>query len=86
MGRTSKPFNPLLGETYEMVTPEFRMIVETVCHHPPITALHVEGEGYEMTLTSQVSIMFTGKRIIGKENGSCDITLHLPSGPEKYTG
>lgn len=52
MGRLAKPFNPLLGETYEMVTPDFRMIVETVCHHPPITALHVEGDGFEMCITS----------------------------------
>jgi hypothetical protein len=32
-GRTSKPFNPLLGETYEIIHPEkgFRAIVEKVC-------------------------------------------------------
>lgn len=32
-GRTSKPFNPLLGETYELVHAEkgFRAIVEKVC-------------------------------------------------------
>jgi hypothetical protein len=27
-GRIHKPFNPMLGETYEMVTPEFRSIAE----------------------------------------------------------
>ena len=33
-GRTSKPFNPLLGETYELVHAEkgFRAIVEKVGH------------------------------------------------------
>ena len=51
-GRLAKPFNPLLGETYEMVTPDFRLVIETVCHHPPITVLHVEGDGYEMCITS----------------------------------
>ena len=32
--RTSKPFNPLLGETYEFVCPEkgFRFISEKVLH------------------------------------------------------
>lgn len=34
----TKPFNPLLGETFEMVTPGFKFIAEQVSHHPPITA------------------------------------------------
>jgi hypothetical protein len=27
-GRTAKPFNPLLGETYELVTPKYRFYSE----------------------------------------------------------
>jgi hypothetical protein len=38
--RTKKPFNPLLGETYELVTPTFRYYSEMVSHHPPIIALN----------------------------------------------
>ena len=34
----TKPFNALLGETYELITPQFRYIAEQVSHHPPITA------------------------------------------------
>ena len=36
LGRTSKPFNPLLGETYEYVRKDrgFRYISEQVSHHP----------------------------------------------------
>ncbi len=37
--RIGKPFNPLLGETYELVTPEIRCLTETVSHHPPIFAI-----------------------------------------------
>jgi hypothetical protein len=37
-GRHSKPFNPLLGETFELLTPKFRYIAEQVSHHPPISA------------------------------------------------
>ena len=47
IGRFSKSFNPLLGETFEMVTPEFRLLVETVSHHPPISAVHLQVEGAE---------------------------------------
>lgn len=27
-GRTKKPFNPVMGETYEFVTPDFRFVAE----------------------------------------------------------
>lgn len=40
--RLWKPFNPLLGETYEVQRHSFRVIVEQVSHHPPITAFHAE--------------------------------------------
>lgn len=44
-GRTSKPFNPLLGETYELVDEDkgFRFIAEKVSHHPTIIAAHAVG-------------------------------------------
>ncbi|RMZ98387.1 oxysterol-binding -related 2, partial [Brachionus plicatilis] len=43
-GRLSKPFNPLLGETYEHVSPEkkYRICCEQVSHHPPVSAYHAE--------------------------------------------
>jgi len=36
IGRTGKPFNPLLGETYEYISRdgEFRYLAEQVSHHP----------------------------------------------------
>lgn len=45
-GRNKKPFNPLLGETFEYETGDFRLIAEQVSHHPPISAFHVENEDY----------------------------------------
>lgn len=38
--RLMKPFNPVLGETYELVRPEFKYVAEQVSHHPPISACH----------------------------------------------
>lgn len=46
--RTLKPFNSLLGETYELVTQNYRLISEQVSHHPPITAYHIESGNFEM--------------------------------------
>ena len=37
-GRIKKPFNSLLGETYELITNDYRIIIEQVGHHPPETA------------------------------------------------
>lgn len=48
MGRTAKPFNSMLGETYELVTPRFRFFGETVSHHPPIDCVNCQGEGFEL--------------------------------------
>ncbi|XP_063676465.1 oxysterol-binding protein 1-like isoform X2 [Bolinopsis microptera] len=44
--RYSKPFNPLLAETYELVREDkgYACIAEQVSHHPPITCLHTEHE------------------------------------------
>ncbi|XP_047511825.1 oxysterol-binding protein 1 [Pieris napi] len=63
--RTTKPFNPLLGETYEcdrMSDLGWRVISEQVSHHPPMVAQFCEGvSGWqcwqEFTMTSK----FRGK-------------------------
>ena len=46
LGRNKKPFNPLLGETFEYEIDGIRMLVEQVSHHPPISAFHVESEDF----------------------------------------
>lgn len=40
--RVWKPFNPLLGETYEVQRQSFRAIAEQVSHHPPICCFYAE--------------------------------------------
>lgn len=44
IGRVAKPFNPLLGETYEYVRPDrgYRFFIEQVSHHPPVGAAYAE--------------------------------------------
>ena len=46
--QVKKPFNPLLGETYELVDEDYRYFAEQVSHHPPITAFAYEGKGFEV--------------------------------------
>lgn len=49
IGRVAKPFNPLLGETYEYVRPDkgYRFFVEQVSHHPPIGAAWAESPKWD---------------------------------------
>ncbi|KAG5264514.1 hypothetical protein AALO_G00255090 [Alosa alosa] len=43
-----KPFNPVLGETYECDRPDkgFKFISEQVSHHPPVSACHCESKNF----------------------------------------
>ncbi|BDA41111.1 Oxysterol-binding protein-related protein 1B [Coccomyxa sp. Obi] len=64
--RTCKPFNALLGETYELACPEkgFRFISEKV-QHDPTTINHVfaEGRGWTFELEDELHTRFTGTAI-----------------------
>lgn len=64
-GRISKPFNPILGETFEYVSREhgFRYISEQVSHHPPISACHCESARYAYYAEVSVKTKFWGKSI-----------------------
>ncbi|KII64246.1 Oxysterol-binding protein 2 [Thelohanellus kitauei] len=59
--RTNKPFNPLLGETYENDRRGdlgWRCICEQVSHHPPVCTLHAEGDGWVLWETYDVKSRF----------------------------
>ncbi|XP_040208818.1 oxysterol-binding protein-related protein 3 isoform X1 [Rana temporaria] len=59
----SKPFNPVLGETYECISEErgFRFIAEQVSHHPPISASHAESDNYILYQDFRWKNKFWGK-------------------------
>lgn len=55
-----KPFNPLLGETFECVRPDlgFKFISEKVSHSPPIMVCHAEHDSYTFYQDSQVKTKY----------------------------
>lgn len=63
--RNCKPFNPLLGETYEADFPDkgLRFFSEKVSHHPMIVACHCEGRGWKFWGDSTVKSKFWGRSI-----------------------
>ncbi|KAM7388562.1 hypothetical protein PAMP_024729 [Pampus punctatissimus] len=85
--RTGKPFNPLLGETYELVREDlgFRLISEQVSHHPPVSAFHAEGLKQDFVFHGSIypKLKFWGKSVEAEPKGI--ITLELPKYNEAYT-
>ena len=43
-----KPFNPILGETYQGLIDGCPVYGEQISHHPPISSLFMEGRGYKI--------------------------------------
>uniref|UniRef100_A0A8K9UUS6 Oxysterol-binding protein n=1 Tax=Oncorhynchus mykiss TaxID=8022 RepID=A0A8K9UUS6_ONCMY len=85
--RTGKPFNPLLGETYELIREDlgFRWMSEQVSHHPPVSAFHAEGLQEDFLFHGSIypKLKFWGKSVEAEPKGI--ITLELPKCNEAYT-
>ncbi|XP_041039742.1 oxysterol-binding protein-related protein 3 isoform X1 [Carcharodon carcharias] len=80
----SKPFNPVLGETYECVRKEqgFRFIAEQVSHHPPISACHAESKNFTFWQDVRWKNKFWGKSMEIVPVGTIHVTL--PSYGDHY--
>ncbi|XP_060807416.1 oxysterol-binding protein-related protein 3 isoform X2 [Amyelois transitella] len=73
----SKPFNPLLGETYECVRDDkgFRFIAEQVSHHPPISACHAESSRWKFWQEARIKTKFWGKSMEFQPAGRVHVRL-----------
>ncbi|KAF5953755.1 hypothetical protein HYC85_006611 [Camellia sinensis] len=74
--RTWKPFNPVLGETYEMANHGgVTFIAEQVSHHPPMSAGHAENDHFVYDITSKVKTKFLGNSLDVYPLGRTRVTL-----------
>ncbi|KAL2934033.1 Oxysterol-binding protein-related protein 3A [Bienertia sinuspersici] len=74
--RTWKPFNPILGETYEMVNHRgIRFLAEQVSHHPPMSAAHAENDHFTYDITSKLKTKFLGNSVDVYPVGRTRVTL-----------
>jgi len=73
-----KPFNPMLGETYELVREDknFRFISEKVSHRPVQLAFHAEGTNWSFSQSPLPSQKFWGKSSEIITEGKARIVLH----------
>ncbi|XP_042249112.1 oxysterol-binding protein-related protein 7-like isoform X1 [Thunnus thynnus] len=72
-----KPFNPVLGETYESDREDrgFRYVSEQVSHHPPISACHAESENFTFWQDQRWKYKFWGKSVEIISSGQVNVTL-----------
>ncbi|CAG5123373.1 unnamed protein product [Candidula unifasciata] len=77
--RVGKPFNPLLGETYEFDRMEdlgWRGISEQVSHHPPMLATHVDGREWTTWQEFTMTTKFRGKYLQIIPMGIAHLVFH----------
>lgn len=88
VGRIAKPFNPLLGETFEYARPDkgYRCFVEQVSHHPPISALIAESPSWSYYGESNVKTQFYGRSFDIKHLGTWFCELFPDHGVKTKSG
>ena len=86
--RILKPFNPYLGETYELVGDDFEFIAEQVSHHPPISACFAESSHFKyltdtaaktsISQSGTLKISPTGRQMVLLKTNSEEYILTRP--------
>ena len=73
-----KPFNPMLGETFELVREDrgFRFLAEKVSHRPVRVAYQVESENWTLTQSPLPTQKFWGKSAELITEGKTRVILH----------
>ncbi|XP_017779338.1 PREDICTED: oxysterol-binding protein-related protein 3-like [Nicrophorus vespilloides] len=73
----NKPFNPLLGETYECIREDkgFKFLAEQVSHHPPISACHAESRNFTFWQEARIKTKFWGKSMEFQPVGKVHVLL-----------
>ncbi|SPO06648.1 related to OSBP-related protein 7 [Cephalotrichum gorgonifer] len=85
-----KPFNPLLGETYELVRSDaevpggFRLLVEKVSHRPVRLAMHADAATWSLTQAPAPSQKFWGKSAEITTEGRVRVALRLEGGADEF--
>lgn len=77
--RTSKPFNPLLSETFECDRRQdkgFISVAEQVSHHPPRSALWAQGKKWTLQQTYTPNTKIKGRSLYLNPLGSTYITFN----------
>ncbi|EGV62398.1 hypothetical protein CANTEDRAFT_126281 [Yamadazyma tenuis ATCC 10573] len=82
INRIAKPFNPLLGETFEYARPDknYRVMTEQVSHHPPISACKAESIKWDYYGENAVDSKFRGRSFDFKHLGKMFCVIRPDAG------
>lgn len=82
-----KPFNPLLGETYELVRPDhnFRFVAEKVSHRPVRVACQGESPLWTFSQSPMPTQKFWGKSAELNTDGRVRVVLHASDDRYSWT-
>jgi len=83
-----KPFNPLLGETFELVREDqtkeggdgYRLVVEKVTHRPVRLAMQADGASWSFAQSPAPTQKFWGKSAELTTEGRVRVVLRIPDG------
>ncbi|GAW21000.1 hypothetical protein ANO14919_105130 [Xylariales sp. No.14919] len=84
-----KPFNPLLGETFELLRTEsevpggFRLLVEKVTHRPVRLAMQADAENWSLAQSPAPGQKFWGKSAEITTDGRVRVNLRLSDGTDE---
>ncbi|KNZ57494.1 uncharacterized protein VP01_2143g2 [Puccinia sorghi] len=75
-----KPFNPMLGETYECIRSDkgMKFLSEKVVHHPPMIAAYAEGKNWKLEINSSARQKFWGQSLEIIPEGLNRLTIFNP--------
>jgi hypothetical protein len=85
-----KPFNPMLGETFELVRSEkevpggFRLLVEKVSHRPVVIAMQADAQNWSFSQTPAPTQKFWGKSAELITDGRGRVVLRLLDGTDEF--
>ncbi|KAG8184696.1 hypothetical protein JTE90_013087 [Oedothorax gibbosus] len=85
--RLGKPFNPLLGETFEYAREDgFRIVTEQVSHHPPVTAFYADSPSFEFTGAIHAKLKLWARSVEVKPEGTVIVKLLKHNEVYTWTG
>jgi hypothetical protein len=71
----SKPFNSVLGETYQGFINGCPVYAEQISHHPPITSFFMKGRDYYIYGSLEPTVSFGMNKIVGSNKGFVSVAF-----------
>ncbi|CAD8176370.1 unnamed protein product [Paramecium pentaurelia] len=73
-----KPFNPILGETFQGFYDNCPIYCEQISHHPPICAIQMYGRQYRIDAQLELIANFNSNSVVGRNVGTLKISFQNP--------